>query len=217
MTMKSMLRALLTKPNDYFLAQCKVDDSNVRLLQTYVSPEFTLKNITISEEEISDLLSTLDVGKATDHDGVSARMLKLAGITICPSLTRLFMLCLSFNKFPNMWKRADVIPLYKKGEKDLCSNYRPVSILPILSKILERVVFKNVYNFCLDHKLLNVHQSGFRPNNSTVSAIFLHHLFCQALDQKKDVRVVFCDVSKAFDRVWHRGLLYKLKTVRYHW
>ena len=198
--------------NDYFLSHCKVDETNARLPPDNDTPTFKLDHITVSEDDVFDIISTLDVNKSTGHDGISIRMLKLAGATICSSLTKLFQLCLSFNKFPDVWKKANVIPLYRKGDKDLCSNYRPVSVLPALSKVLERIVFKNVYNFFLDHKVLSVHQSGFRPNDSTVNQLaFLYHTFCQALDQKKDVRMVFCDVSKAFDRVWHRGLLYKLR------
>ena len=155
--------------NEYFLSHCKIDDSNARLPPANDAPAFTLDHINVSEDEVFDLISTLDVNKSTGHDGISARMLKLAGATISPSLTKLFKLCLSANRFPNVWKKADVIPLYKKGDKDMCSNYRPVSILPVLSKILERIVFKNVYNFFLDHKLISIHQSGFRPNDSTVN------------------------------------------------
>ena len=64
-------------------------------------------------------------------------MLKSAGLAIVPSLTRLFNLCLSEWKFPASWKKADVIPLHKKNNKDVCTNYRPVSVLPVVSKILE--------------------------------------------------------------------------------
>jgi hypothetical protein len=84
--------------------------------------------------------------------------------------------------------------------------------LPIASKILERIVFKHVYNFFFEHKLLISHQSGFKPNDSTVNQLaFLYHTFCEALDNKLDVRMIFCDISKAFDRVWHAGIIHKLQ------
>ena len=113
---------------------------------------------------------------------------------------------------PKAWKKANVIPIHKKGDKDIVNNYRPISILPILSKVLERIVFKSVYNYLHVNQLLSMHQSGFRPGDSTVNQlVYMYHQFCEALDKKKDVRIVFCDISKAFDKVWHKGILYKLK------
>ena len=69
-----------------------------------------------------------------------------------------------------------------------------------------------MYNFFHQNKLLTKHQSGFRPNDSTVNQLaYLYHIFCEALDKKKDIRIVFCDISKAFDRVWHAGIIHKLR------
>ena len=86
--------------------------------------------------------------------------------------------------------------------------------LPIVSKIFERVIFKTVYNFFHDHDLLTSNQSGFRPKDGTVNQLaYLYHVFSQALDMKKDIRIVFCDVTKAFDRVGHKGLLFKLESL----
>ena len=80
--------------------------------------------------------------------------------------------------------------------------------------ILERIVFKHVYNFLHENNFLTKHQSGFRPNDSTVNQLaYMYHEFCKALDDKKDVRIVFCDISKAFDRVWHQGLSFKLRKI----
>ena len=100
----------------------------------------------------------------------------------------------------------------KKDDKDQLNNYRPISLLPFASKILERIVFKHVYNFLHENNFLTKHHSGFRPNDSTVNQLaYMYHEFCKALDDKKDVRIVFCDISKAFDRVWHQGLSFKLR------
>ena len=141
-------------------------------------------------------------------------MLKEAGDAIVPSLTKLINLSLSSGKVPSSWKKANVIPIHKKDDKSKTNNYRPISLLSVVSKILERVVFKHVYNFLHNNQLLTKFQSGFIPNDSTVHQLsFLYHSFCEALNQKKDVRIVFCDISKAFDRVWHEGLLYKLKRI----
>ena len=87
-------------------------------------------------------------------------------------------------------------------------------MVPVTSKILVRAVFKHVYNFLNENNILTKHQSGFRPNDLTVNQLaYMYHEFCKALDDKKDVRIIYGDISKAFDRVWHQGLLYKLQKV----
>ena len=100
----------------------------------------------------------------------------------------------------------------KKGEMSVVSNYRPMSLLNAESKVFERIVFKYLFNHLQDNKLLYSLESGFMPGDSTINQLtYLYNTFCQALDAGKEVRAVFCDISKAFDRVWHSGILHKLK------
>ena len=104
------------------------------------------------------------------------------------------------------------MPLYKKNEKHFPSNYRPISLLSCVGKVFERIIFKNIHNFLLDNSLIYDMQSGFLPNHSTVYQLLeIFHNICISREEKKHTGLVFCDVSKAFDRVWHRGLIYKLK------
>ena len=86
-------------------------------------------------------------------------------------------------------------------------------MLNVCSKVCEKLIFKHLFNFCRDNDTISKHQSGFIPGDSTVhQLVYLYDTFCKALDNKKDVRIVFCDQSKAFARVWHKGLLYKLES-----
>ena len=109
---------------------------------------------------------------------------------------------------------ANVTPVHKKENKQLINNYRPISLLPILAKVFERIIFKHLYNHLVKNDLITKNQSGFRPGDSvTNQLIFLFHKIFESFDnlQNLEVRSVFLDMSKAFDKVWHEGLIFKLK------
>ena len=109
-----------------------------------------------------------------------------------------------------MWKIANVIPILKKGDKQLSKNYRP--ILPICGKMLEKITFNNLYNYLNGNNLITKNQSGFRPGDSTTNRLlYLVNEIHKAFDDPKclEIRAVFLDISKAFDKVWHDGLLFK--------
>ena len=96
----------------------------------------------------------------------------------------------------------------KKEDKNIIGNYRPISLLPISSKVFEKCIYKHIFNFIRD--LITEHQSGFTINDSTRNQLlYIANMFSKALDEGKEIRVIFFDISKAFDRVWHRGLLFK--------
>ena len=198
--------------NEYFASQTVLADDNVSLPQNY--PQFehsSLCDIVITEEEVLDQIKAIKSNKATGPDLVSPRMIKEAAESICPSLTKLFNLSLRCGVVPAMWKEANVIPIHKKKDKGDIKNYRPVSLLSCVGKLHERVIFKHVYNYMHDNNLLSRLQSGFRPGDCTVNQLIdIYHTISHALDKKKHVRLVFCDISKAFDKVWHTGLLFKL-------
>ena len=112
--------------------------------------------------------------------------------------------------FPHTWKDALVCPIFKGGDLASVTNYRPISLLSCLEKVPERIMFKHLYNHLHDNGVLTLLQSGFIPGNSTTNQLtLLYNTFCQVLDSGKEIHVVFYDVSKAFDRVWHKGLLCK--------
>ena len=199
--------------NKAFLSFSDIDDSKTQLPEFSYKTDSRLEDIQTTEQEVQDILKSLDISKATGPDGISARMLKETSSTITPSLTKLIKLSLQHKKVPSLWKEANVIPIHKKDSKSEFSNYRPVSLLSIPSKVCEKVIFKHLYNYIKDHNLITLHQSGFTPGDSTIhQLLYMYDFFCKALDEKKDVQIVFCDQSKAFDRVWHKGLIHKLKS-----
>ena len=200
--------------NSHFIQYSNIDDMNTPKPDDTVQSDTILETLAIPEKDVLDLLNAMNQKKASGPDLISQEMLKLAGDAIAPSLTMLFNHCLNKSYFPKIWKRANVIPLHKKDEKDIINNYRPISLLSCVGKLFERAVFKYVYNFLRDTGAISLKQSGFKPGDSTVYQLaHLYHIFTEALDKQKDIRVVFCDISKAFDRVWHPGLLSKLSRI----
>ena len=110
-------------------------------------------------------------------------------------------------------KRSRIIPAHKKYDKQLVNNYLPISLLPIFGKIFEKIIFNKIYNFLLDEQLLNPNQSGFRQSDSCINQLLaITHEIFEAFDcnPSLEVRSVFLDMSKAFDKVCYEGLLYKL-------
>ena len=152
-------------------------------------------------------LATLDELKATGPDKISGKLLKMVAPSIAPSLTSLFNHSILSGQFPSEWIEANVTPIPKSGEKDLMSNYCPVSIIPVLAKVFEGLIHHQVYEYLEQNGLLKDVQSGFRQNRSTQDIL----MGTVALDRGQDVAVVMIDLSKAFDTVNHALLIEKLQ------
>ena len=108
----------------------------------------------------------LDVNKAHGHDVISIRMIKLCGKSIIPAISLIYKNCINSGIFPNIWKKSNVVPVLKKGDRQVVENHRPVSLLPIFGKILEKLIFNSLFEFVHQINLLNENQSGFRPSDS---------------------------------------------------
>ena len=136
-------------------------------------------------------------------------MIELCGDKMTLPLSIMFVNIINTGIFPTLWKSGNVTPIYKKDSKRVINNYRPISLLPLFAKICENTLFLEMYN----HFTSNTkNQSGFRPNDSvTNQLICLVDSIHSSLDINLDVRSVFLDMSKAFDKVWHEGLLFELK------
>ena len=198
--------------NEHFSTVSTINDSNISLPVFEQRTNKKLENILITPNEILDILQILKLGKATGLDGISHHMLKNTRNTICYPLAILFNLSLEKSEFPSLWKIASVLPLFKNGEKTLVTNYRPISLLSSVGKVFERVMFKHVFNYFISNNLLYKYQSGFIPGHSTVHQLIeIYHTIVMSLEEHNIISLIFCDISKAFDRVWHIGLLIKLK------
>ena len=206
-----LLIPFFLKPVDLMTAYLPNDDS----------PKCNiLDKILVSEEDVKYQIRFLDGNKSYGPNGISSKFIKLVSFSLVKPLTELFNLSLTKGKVPKLWKQANVVPIHKKTVNRSWETNRPVSLLNILGKMMERIVFKYVFNYFRDNFLLSVWQSGFLPGSSTVTQlieIHVYNAFCSAISKNKEICIVFLDISKAFDRVWHKGLTLKLKKMGRKW
>ena len=159
---------------------------------------------------IRKLLMDLKIKKATGHDMLPAKLLKLGSESLCLPIAQLINKCISSGKFPSSMKYADVCPIFKKGNNMDIANYRPVSILPSMSKIFEKVIIEPLSTYF--ENILTPYVSGFRRQHSceTVLVRMVENVK-KALDEGKVVCAVLIDLSKAFDCLPHKLLVSKFK------
>ena len=200
--------------NDFFCNQCKLIINNSILPVFNFLTDKRIDRIIIQDDDILTLIRHLNPNKASGSDGISGHMLLLCDNSIVLPLKIIFKNILETSSYPDIWKRANVTPIFKKNDKQVIQNYRPISLLPIIGKMFEKVIFNNLYNYLNDNNLITKNQSGFRPGDSTSNQLlYLVNEIHEAFENPKslEVRAVFLDISKAFDKVWHEGLIFKLK------
>ena len=150
--------------------------------------------------------------RAAGIDKISARFLRIAAPIVAQSIAKIINISFSTGKFPARWKTAYVTPLFKQGVASDPSNYRPISVLPVVSKVIERHMHNSLYCFLMENNLIYSRQSGFRKMHSTETALInLIDELLFSLDNNKVSGMVLVDYRKAFDMVDHRLLLHKLE------
>lgn len=168
----------------------------------------------ISPEEIEMTLNNMPNKPSSGYDEVPIKVIKYISKYLVYPLSYIFNLCIKLGVFPEQLKLAIIIPLFKKGDKELIENYRPIAILSCFSKLFERIIHNRIYKFINDHNLLSVHQHGFRPGHSTNSAAFeLTNYIYEALDKNKLTLTLFFDLTRAFDCVNRSFLIKKLNSL----
>ena len=183
------------------------------------SPNIYLKNrvvesmvvTPVAEDEVESIIKTLKEG-STGWDDISAKIVKKTYRSFISPLVHIMNLSILSGVFPSEMKIARVVPLFKSGDPTIFSNYRPVSVLPLFSKILERLMYTRLLSFINVHNVLYAYQFGFRFGHSPgLALVLLVDKISQALERGEYVLGIFLDFSKAFDTVNHDILFEKLE------
>ena len=174
--------------------------------------QFTIQPILL--DFVIKEIDHMSIDKATGEDGISCKILKLSKHVIAQSLTDIINKSLNTGVVPRAWKLARVVPIFKSGDTSCLNNYRPISILPIVSKIIEKAVHKQLTAFLDNSKILHPNQSGFRAMHSTSTVLTkLVNQWSLNVENKQLTGVAFIDLRKAFDTVDHELLLSKLRSI----
>ena len=202
--------------NNYFMSVFTLEDlSNLPGSKKIVGEDsLGLRDIAITEEIVFKKLSEINVNKSAGPDNIHPKLLYELRNELVSSLTELFRLSLSSHTVPTDWKEANVVPLFKKGKKDKCENYRPVSLTCILCKIFESILKDNIVEYLDRENLINDSQHGFRKGRSCLTNLLdFFEEITRKIDEGNSVDLVYLDFAKAFDTVPYNRLFVKLESL----
>jgi hypothetical protein len=219
---------LLTSPsrvagamNNFFITKIRL--LRISILPTDEDPLFKLREVMrnrqcsfslrpVTPSEVEKIIKGLKNSKSTGTDYIGTWTIKLVARDIIPAITRIVNLSISQSEFPNIWKLSKVVPLLKKGDPLTPKNYRPVALLPIFSKILEKAVFLQLVEYLDTNGLLHPNHHGSRQHHNTATALIqMYDQWLEEVEDGKMVGVMMVDLSAAFDMVDHKLLLEKLE------
>ncbi|KAL4143226.1 hypothetical protein QTP88_005583 [Uroleucon formosanum] len=193
-----------------FIGNAGIDLQEVNETITEINLDQTTSNTYINPKQVLDIINKLPNGKSPGYDNISNTALKNVPHNIITQLAHIFTSCLRISYFPKIWKKATIVMIPKPGKNhSIPENHRPISLLSTISKVYEKIILKTLRIYIKPR----AEQHAFREDHSTTTQLF--HLFKEIKNnqkQKKYTAATFLDMKKAFDRVWHDGLIYKLKT-----
>ena len=176
-----------------------------------------MDDIEISVEEVLEKLKKINVNKSSGPDEIHPRILYELRSELAYPLVKIFNLSIRSEELPGDWRSANITAIYKKGKKNVVSNYRPISLTCILCKVMESIIRDKIMKYFLENGLFSDRQFGFLKGRSTVVQLLqiLDH-WTELLETGGRIDVIYTDLEKAFDKVPHRRLLSKLKTYGIH-
>ena len=198
----------------------KEDEESKRLLPDVLGQENQENDesrirLTTLKEVKSEIKNNINIKKAPGFELITGEILKQLPRKALVKLTNLINASFRLKYVPTLWKVAEVIMIHKPGKPPHeASSYRPISLLPVISKLFERLLLKRMKPIIEEREIIPNHQFGFRCNHSTIDQVHrIVNIIEKCLEEKKICSAVFLDVSQAFDKVWHEGLIYKLKSL----
>ena len=175
-------------------------------------PNCNLKFQSVTVDNVSRIIDSLKPKTSSGVDCISNNLIKCVKNVIMEPLTVIINQMLNVGIFPDSLKISKVIPIYKKSDNTIFSNYRPISLLPSISKIFEKIILEQITTYLDTNNLIHKHQYGFRKNHSTeYAALHIVNYLNYELDRNRTPTNVYLDLSKAFDTLSHNILLRKLK------
>ena len=166
-----------------------------------------------NEKDIEKIIDNIKKEVATGPDGIPSKIIKQTKVIIGPYITKIINICYETKLFPDILKKAIIKPIHKKDDKNDISNYRPISILTVISKIFERAALNQLLKYFEKYSLISDLQHAYQKNRGTVTCLFelLNDIY-ELIDEKYKVALISLDLSKAFDTINHSLLLKKLKS-----
>ena len=223
---------LATAQNEFFID--KIDQILANLPPPVSDPLYYLKNMmngrqcsltlkAVHPDDVDQIMTKLSNSASFGMDQIDTYTIKLIRQDILPALTHIINLSITSEEFPTYWKKSKIIPLHKKEDLLNPKNYRPVAIVPIFSKVLERVIFNQIMQYMCENNLLHPNHQAYRAgHNTTTAMIQMYDVWLQSLEAGELAGVCFLDMSAAFDIVDHSLLmdkleLYGFQTNTIHW
>ena len=197
-----------------FSENSNLDDSGISLPVFPFRTNLKLHDISVTPKMVKKVIKNLDLSKTSGSDCIPVVVIKNCELELSYILAELLNKCLKESFFPDCWKVSSVVPVFKNvGERSTAKNYRPVSLLSVVSKVFEKLVNNRIVDHLEKCGLFSDFQYGFRSSRSTADLLtVVSDRIARAFNRSGATRAVALDISKAFDRAWHAGLLHKLKS-----
>ena len=197
--------------NEYYHSVFTPDEGLAELPEFPFQTEEKLTDVIFMEQTVEEILSSRDPNKAAGPDGVESRLLKECAEELAPVMSQLFRKSMDHGEVPELWKEANIVPIHKLGSRAIMSNFRPVALTSIISKVCEKIVCLTIMAFLTRNGLISPQQHGFVSGRSCQTNILLClEKWTEIVDNGKSVDVAYFDYAKAFDKVSHRLLILKL-------
>ncbi|KAJ8272727.1 hypothetical protein GJAV_G00092740 [Gymnothorax javanicus] len=172
---------------------------------------YLISPLQINVLDVNEILLSIDPRKSCGPDNISGIVLRECANELALPLSIIFQKSVDSGVFPTLFKQASIVPLFKNGDRSIVENYRSVALLPLFSKVMERILHKHILNHV--RPFMSEHQHGFYPGRSTATNLLTHvDVISRVIDDKKQLDCVYIDFSKAFDTINHRFLIHKLKS-----